>query len=291
MLLAMTVSVLAAVGAALILGDVMRVPSYAASRAMNSLGRKQNRRTNPAEVYLRSFSNWLAGKLRMNAYRRRQLEIDLQCADRNESPEQYMANAMVKAALIGVFGIPVWFLSPVCSLLLTAVAVTVYCWELGKVGRQIKEKRKKIEYELPGLVFHIEKLLCHSRDVLGMLDTYQEMAGKELKRELEITTADMRSGNYEAALVRLEARVGSSMLSDVIRGLIGVIRGDDTSVYWGTLTIRFSDHQRQMLKAEAAKAPKKVRRLSMALLICFMLIYIVVIGSVLMNSLGGLLTW
>lgn len=49
--------------------------------------------------------------------------------------------------------------------------------------------------------------------------------------------------------------------------------------------------ERQMLKAEAAKAPKKVRRLSMALLICFMLIYIVVIGSVLMNSLGGLLTW
>lgn len=170
MLLAMTASVLAAVGAALILGDVMRVPSYAASRAMNSLGKKQNRRTNPAEVYLRSFSNWLAGKLRMNAYRRRQLEIDLQCADRNESPEQYMANAMVKAALIGVFGIPVWFLSPVCSLLLTAVAVMVYFWELGKVGRQIKEKRKKIEYELPGLVLIRYKLIERGYSV-GQLGT------------------------------------------------------------------------------------------------------------------------
>jgi hypothetical protein len=32
--------------------------------------------------------------------------------------------------------------------------------------------------------------------------------------------------------------------------------------------------------------PKKGRRLSMALLVCFMLVYIVVIGQVLLNSIG-----
>lgn len=40
------------------------------------------------------------------------------------------------------------------------------------------------------------------------------------ERELEITTADMKSGNLESALTRFETRIGSSMLSDVIRGLI-----------------------------------------------------------------------
>ena len=48
--------------------------------------------------------------------------------------------------------------------------------------------------------------------------------------------------------------------------------------------------QRQKLKIEANKAPKRVRKLSMILLICFMLIYVVVIGSVLIGSLGGLVT-
>ena len=46
-----------------------------------------------------------------------------------------------------------------------------------------------------------------------------------MKRELDITTADMKSGNYETALTRLETRIGSPMLSDVVRGLISVIRG------------------------------------------------------------------
>ena len=94
---------------------------------------------------------------------------------------------------------------------------------------------------------------------------------------------------YEVALTRLEARVGSGMLSDITRGLIGVIRGDETGVYWGTLAIKFADYQRQALKREASKVPKKVRRLSMVLLVCFLLAYVVVIGSVLLESLGGLL--
>ena len=79
------------------------------------------------------------------------------------------------------------------------------------------------------------------------------------------------------------------MMSDITRGLIGVIRGDETSVYWGTLNLKFSDIQRQNLKIEANKAPKRVRKLSMILLCCFMAIYVVVIGSVLISSLGGLM--
>lgn len=37
----------------------------------------------------------------------------------------------------------------------------------------------------------------------------------------------MKTGNYENALIHFETRIGSPMLSDVIRGLIGVLRGDD----------------------------------------------------------------
>ena len=137
----------------------------------------------------------------------------------------------------------------------------------------------------------IEKTLIHNRDVLGILDAYKDGAGPELKRELEITVADMRSGNYEIALTRLESRVGSAMLSDITRGLISVIRGDDTTVYWGSLVLKFSDYQRQNLKAEADKAPKRVRRLSMVLLVCFTLIYVAVIGQVLISSLGGMMDY
>ena len=204
------------------------------------------------------------------------------------SPEQYVANAIVKALFIGVFAIPFLFFAPIISALIVVIAVVTYFSEYKKVGNIIKTKRQKIEYELPRLVSNIDKTLAHSRDVLGILDSYREHAGEELRRELDITVADMRSGNYEVALTRLESRVGSSMMSDVTRGLISVIHGDKTDVYWGNLVLKFSDYQRTLLKNEANKAPKKVRKLSMALLFCFMLVYVVVIGQVLISSLGGM---
>ena len=76
------------------------------------------------------------------------------------------------------------------------------------------------------------------------------------------------------------------MLSDVCRGLICVIRGDDSRMYWQALGIKFSAFRREKLKAKAAKIPKRVNILSISLLVCFMLTYIVVILSQIVSSLG-----
>ena len=287
--LVIVISLIFAVGLSMILSDVFKVPSYAVSKATHNLGKRQNAKTGTLEIWLSDLAHWLSGKLRLNEYKRLQLDADLKTADINMSPEMYVANCIVKALFIGSFAIPLIFFIPVISVVILLIAALMYYNESKKVSNIIKEKRRKIEHELPRLVSTIEKTLYHSRDVLGILDGYKDGAGDELKRELEITVADMRSGNYEVALTRLESRVGSSMMSDITRGLIGVIRGDETSVYWGTLTLKFSDYQRQNLKIEANRAPKRVRKLSMVLLMCFMLIYVVVIGSVLLGSLGGLL--
>ena len=277
----------ATVGIALILLDTFKVPSYAVSKATHNLGKRQNKKTNPLEVWLKEIANWLSSKLRLNEYKRMQLDADLRTADMDMSPEMYVADNIVKSLLIGVFAIPIFFFNKIIAGLVVFCAIILYINNSKRVANRIRDKRKRIEYELPRLVATIEKTLVHNRDVLGILDAYKDGASPELKRELEITVADMRSGNYEVALTRLESRVGSAMLSDVTRGLISVIRGDETSVYWGSLNLKFSDYQRQNLKAEAEKAPKKVRRLSMVLLICFMLIYVAVIGQVLISSLGG----
>lgn len=289
-IIAIIVAIIGAVGLALILMDRFKVPKYSVSKATHNLGKRQNQKTNPLEIWLKEIANWVSGKIRLNEYKRMQLEADLKTADMNMTPEMYVADNIVKSLFIGIFAIPVFFFNKLIAGLIVLCAIILYVNNSKKVANRIKDKRKKIEYELPRLVATIEKTLTHNRDVLGILDAYKDGAGPELKRELEITVADMRSGNYEVALTRLESRVGSAMLSDVTRGLISVIRGDETAVYWGSLVLKFSDYQRQNLKAEAEKAPKRVRKLSMVLLICFMLIYVAVIGEVLISSLGGLMT-
>ena len=98
----------------------------------------------------------------------------------------------------------------------------------------------------------------------------------------------MRSGNEEIAITRLEARVGSPLMSDVCRGLISLSRGDVNAAYWNSLAMKFSDIQRQQLRLQAEKIPKKVKKLSMCLLICFMIMYVVVILAQIVNSVGVL---
>ena len=78
------------------------------------------------------------------------------------------------------------------------------------------------------------------------------------------------------------------MLSDVVRGLIGVLRGDDSAVYFQMLSHDFKALELQKLKGEARKVPPKIRAYSLLMLICFLLTYFVVIGIVIMNFLGGM---
>ena len=204
------------------------------------------------------------------------------------SPELYVSNAIVKAVAIGLLAIPAFLIVKILGLFIVFVAIVVYFSESKKVTKMIAAKRKKIEYELPRLVGSIEKTMKHQKGAIYALEAFKDTTCPELKEELEITIADMRSGNEEVALTRLESRVCSTMMSDVTRGLIGVVRGDDMEVYWGTTALKFSDYQREQLKAQANAVPRKVRKLSMALLFCFILIYVAVLGQVLLTSMGTL---
>lgn len=159
LMLVICTAVIAAIGLGLILSDALRVPSYAVSKATHNLGKRQNRKTNPLEIWMKDLSNRIAERLRLNEYKRLQLKADLQTADINLTPEAYVADNLVKALLVGIFAIPVFFLSkPVAALILLSAGI-LYHINSRKVSNQIREKRRKIEYELPRLVATVEKTL------------------------------------------------------------------------------------------------------------------------------------
>ena len=259
------------VGLYLLLADYFRIPSLATSKAYNNLAKRQEKKTSTLDIWLGDLAAWISRHIKLKEYRREQLITDLRSAGISLSPEVHIANSLVKSAFVGLMAIPVAFIFPIVSPIILVLAVLIYLKSSKGVADKIKEKRKKIEYELPRFVSYIEKTLRHNRDILSIIDGYMKTAGKEIRDELEITAADMRSGNYE-----------------VTRGLIGVLRGDETDAYWTNLAMKFADYQRTILKAEAAKVPAKVKRLSMCMLICFMLMYLLVIGMQIVTSLGGM---
>jgi len=289
MILIILVAAFTFVGLYLISCDKYRVPFIKTSKTAKNLSKRQNTKTGTLEVWGRDLAIWVSKFIKLNEYKRLQFAADLQTAGMNITPELHIAKAIIKAIPLGLLAIPAFLLFPLITPLVMAIAVAYYFKEVKSVEAQIQKKRDAINFELPRLVSTIDKTLEHNRDVLTMLEDYKTAlsnSAPELKHELSITVADMRAGNYESALTRLEARVGSSMMSDITRGLIGVLRGDETRLYWSALSVKFADIQRQMLKQQAQKVPGKVRKLSLCLLICFMMIFLVVIGVEVTSKLG-----
>ena len=123
--------------------------------------------------------------------------------------------------------------------------------------------------------------------MLKILAAYRRVAGKEFGMELDQTVADMKTGNYENALIRFESRIGSTMLSDIIRGLIGTLRGDDQQMFFKMLTFDMRQIEQSNFKKEAAKRPKQMQKYSMMMLFCILLIYVVVLSVEVVGSLGS----
>ena len=143
-----------------------------------------------------------------------------------------------------------------------------------------------MEKEIPRFALSIGQSLENDRDVLKILTSYRRIAGKEFGAEIDQTIADMKTGNYEQALLHLEARLYSPLLSDLTRGLIGVLRGDDQRMYFQMITFDMRQIEQNDLKKEAAKRPRLIQRYSMMMLLCIIMIYMVVLCVEVFDSLG-----
>ena len=282
------IGLLAAIGVAFLWADLAKVPTMKASKATNNLGKKGSKKSSAIAIHLKHISNKLAEKIKLNEYKKAQLEADLQTAGMDITPEAYVSNAIVKSAAVGLLSVPAFLIFKILGLFIIFIAIIMYFTESNKVSKMIAEKKKKIEYELPRFVSSIEKTMKHQRGVLYAIEAFKDTASPEFREELEITIADMRSGNDLDALARLDSRVGSEKLMDITNGLRGAIAGDDMTIYWATTSQKLAEGQREELKAQVSSIPRKVRKLSMALLFCFILIYIAVLGQVLLSSMGTL---
>lgn len=275
-----------AVGLYFISADLLKLPTLAAEKAMLSAQRSEKKQSQTIETILNRFAVKLSRVLPMNEYKKDKLTKTLSAAGMEMSPELYMSEALVKAGAIALLALPCLELAPLLSPIALFLAILIYLKEIRKADEAMSKKRGKIEAELPRLSATLEQELKASRNVLSILENYKKSAGVELALELDILTADMRSSSYEAALVRFEGRIGSAMLSDIVRGLIGVLRGDDGGTYFQMLSHDMKQLELQRLKAEANKIPGRIRKYSFIMLMCFTLTYAVVIVSEILKSLG-----
>ena len=279
---------LLATGLFFLAASFLKLPTIGTAKAMLNTGRQEKKAARSVEAYLMTLAARLARYIRMDEYKRTRMANILNATGMGMTPEVYQAYALTKAGAVLLGIVPCLLVFPLLSPVLVFMAVMVYFKETQKADEKLKAKRGQIESELPRFVATVEQELKSSRNVLGMLENFKKNAGPVFAGELDVLVADMRSSNYEAALVRFEARLNSPMLSDVVRGLVGVLRGDDGAMYFQMLAHDFKQLELQKLKAEAQKIPGKIRVFSFLMLMCFLLTYLAIIGYVILTSLGGM---
>lgn len=286
LILLMLFSVLTASGLFLLSAEALKLPSLAAEKAMLNTGKQDKTPSQAVEAWLMQGAARLSGKLRLDPYKAARLNSSLKAAGMGMTPELFQAYALVKAGAVLLGIIPCLLVFPLLSAAFVFLAVTLYFKEMKRPEERTAERRASLELELPRFAATVEQELGSSRDVLTILENYKQGAGQIFRDELDVLTADMRSSSYEAALARFEARFCSPMLSDVCRGLAGVLRGDDSAAYFQMLARDFKTLEIQRLKAQAQKIPGKIRVFSFLLLACFISMYFVVIGVTIYQSIG-----
>lgn len=222
--------------------------------------RKNQVKVTKVDEWMHSLSVMLSPYIKMDAYKRKKLESDLKGLNITLSPEMYQAKALVRSLMILLGIIPCMLLFPIGSVGFTVVAVAFYFKSGNDIREQLQKKKEEISFELPRFANTLKQELVSSRDVLTILENYKKNAGNSMKDELDKTVADMRSGNYEAALLRFESRISIPTLSDIVRGLIGVLRGDNNVAYFEMLSHDLDILEIQRLESIAMKQPGKIKK-------------------------------
>ena len=264
------------------------VPTSKTSKMMMFAKKQQGIRSEKLhEVYITKIATKLAPFIHLDKLKRDKLQSVLSIAGIPLSPEVYTLRAYVTASLIVLAALLMAVVMPLSVPILIGLAVAMWFSTYYSAFDFVKKRKKVIEAEIPRFALTIAQNLENDRDVLKILAAYRRVAGKEYGMELDQTVADMKTGNYENALIRFESRIGSTMLSDVVRGLIGTLRGDDQRMYFRMITFDMRQIEQANLKKEAAKRPKKIQRYSMMMLFCIVIIYLVVLSTEVLGSLGA----
>ena len=212
------------------------------------------------------------------------LRKKLSAAELAYSPEYYTARAVASGIITVFLGIPFCIIfSRFISWVIVAAAflmlgVFSYFKVIGNADEIIRKKAELIEPELALFASTVQKQLSSTTDIIKIFESYRKVCGDAFRHEIDVTIADMKTGSYEPALLNLDNRVRSDALSQIIRGLLSVLKGDDQRMYFDMLVHDLANSERERLKRIALRRPSKLNSASALILICFVLILVYIIG-------------
>lgn len=279
--------ILLTIGLYNILANIFNVSSIKASKVILDLNKRNKKKaTKSLETIILDYAILLSKYIKIDDYKKSKLEFSLKSADIKKSAETYLAEVYIKVAIVLLVGLLLYMAVPIVGIFVMLFSINVYIVEYKRADRLISKRKLIIENELSRFALTLEQELKSSHNVFAILERYKNNSKSILGEELEITVADMASGSTEEALRRFENRIGSPHLSEVIRGLIGVLNGSDETLYFRIIAEKFKKLEYERLRRIALKRPQKIKIYSAMMMSCLILIYSAVLSYEMVKGLN-----
>lgn len=200
-----------------------------------------------------------------------------------KDPKVFIAENIIKSLVLALFGLIFVFIFPIFSGILIVFSVILYFIRENNLYMNYIKQKREIENELPRFCQIIKQEIKVSNDVIGILGRYAQNTNKALSKEIKTTIADMNSSSYEAALQRFEARLSIDRLGEIVRGLIGVLRGDNMQTHFELLSSDLEELELQRLNDIAVRQSRKVSKYQLIVLIVMIVNYLIIMGMYLLT--------
>lgn len=227
--------------------------------AAAAIKKRSPKQITQSEIMINSFAQRLVRYIDIDPIKRVAMEEELQSLGYTISPEMFRARSLATALIYSSTVLCFIILSPLVGVTIWGVLLWVlFSNAEKKLDKEIEKRRLSIEKELPQFAGTIRQCLNTTHDVVAIMEAYRKVCGSALKMEIEKTLNDMHTGNPERALKAFEARVSSTKLSELTRGLVSVMRGDDQRIYFDMLTMQLQKTANEAVAKELQLRPQKL---------------------------------
>jgi uncharacterized protein YggT (Ycf19 family) len=215
------------------------------------------------------------------------------------APKEYQARAILCA--LCTLPLALLFLAigaPNLSPLVLLFALLLYRHFTTDLKDAMKEKKRRIEAELPGFIRSILYRLEENKhdgsritvqaDLIEIFEDYLRVASQAFYGDVAILIVDMKAKDIETALRSFNERLGLPDISYLVNALIGLHRGEHQGEALAYLARDMDIKAKEALKKKLNGLPRRVKIASIPLVGATLASLIYVIGSHLIRSMGGL---
>ncbi|MEG6521363.1 hypothetical protein [Desulfotomaculum sp. 1211_IL3151] len=215
------------------------------------------------------------------------------------TPKEYHARAIMYA----LFTLPLALLflvigAPNLAPLILLFALLIYRHFTTDLKDAMKEKKRRIEAELPGFIRSILYRLEDNKhdgsrvtvqaDLIQIFEDYLRVASEAFYGDVAILIVEMKAKDIETALRNFNERLGLPDVSYLVNALIGLHRGEHQGEALAYLARDMDVKAKEALKKKLNGLPRRVKIASIPLVGATLASLLYVIGSHLILSMGGL---